>query len=283
MLAASPEACATSLLRELGITQPSEISVDDIAWMRRALVRDEDLKGAEARLVTFGNRAIISVSTAIIETGRRRFAIAHEIGHLELHRQISSLALCVVSDLDLKPLEDYARPRSEQEANSFASALLMPDFLFRPACQKAAPSFSLIEQLATDFGTTLTATALRYIAFCPERCAVVFSQDRYIRWYSATSDFGFHIPVREPLDPYSLAVDFFDGKPLPARMETVDVSTWLRGRYRSNAMIKEESRALPRYNAVLSLLWIHEEIEPDPDDWDDTETFTPDGRWRRRE
>ena len=166
MLAASPDSCATALLHELGITQPNEISVDDIAWMRGALVRDENLKGAEARLVTFSDRAIISISTAIIETGRRRFAIAHEIGHLELHRQISNLALCAVSDLDPKPPEDYSRPQNEQEANSFASALLMPDFLFRPACQKHAPSFSLIEQLATNFGTTLTATALRYVAFC---------------------------------------------------------------------------------------------------------------------
>ena len=281
MVAAGPEACATALLHQLRIAHQSEISVDDIAWMRHALVRDENLKGAEARLATFGERAIISVSTNIIESGRRRFAIAHEIGHLELHRQLSNLALCLVSDLDLKPLEDY-RPQSEQEANTFASALLMPEFLFRPECKGRAPSFSLIEQLAEDFATTLTATALRYIVFCPERCALVFSQDRRIRWYSATSDFGFHIPVRETLDPYSLAIDFFDGKSIPGRMETVDASTWLRGRYYPNAMIREESRALPRYNAVLSILWVHEEIEPDPDAWDDTETFTPDGRWRSR-
>ena len=137
----------------------------------------------------------------------------------------------------------------------------MPDFLFRPRCQKRAPSLSVIEQLAEDFRTTLTATALRYVAFCPERCAVVFSQDRCIRWYKPTADFAFHIPVHDTLDPYSLAVEFFDGKTIPDRMETVDASTWLRGRYRSNAMIKEESRSLPRYNAVLSLLWIHEEIE----------------------
>jgi Zn-dependent peptidase ImmA (M78 family) len=63
--------------------------------MRGALVRDENLNGAEARLVIFGDRAIISASTHIIEPLQRRFAIAHEIGHLELHRQISSLA-CVL-------------------------------------------------------------------------------------------------------------------------------------------------------------------------------------------
>ena len=283
MLASTPDPFATVLLQNLGITHPSEISIEDIAWMRGALVRDENLKGAEARLVTFGNRAIISVSTRINEPGRRRFAIAHEVGHLELHRQISSLALCAAGDLDFKPFEGSAYPQTEQEANSFASALLMPNFLFHPGCQKEAPSMSLIEQLAEAFGTTLTATALRYIAFCPERCAVVFSQDRCIRWYKATTGFGLHIPVHETLDPYSLAVDFFDGKSISDRMESVDASTWLRGRYRSNTMIKEQSRPLPRYNAVLSLLWIHEEIEPDPDDWDDRETFTPDGRWRRRE
>jgi hypothetical protein len=277
------EAKATAIIHELGIEAPAEICVEDIAWICGALVRDESLQGTEARLVTSGNRGVISVSRRIVEPGRRRFAIAHEIGHFELHRQASSLALCIASDIEVRPRQSAVSSENEreQEANTFASALLMPEFLFRPRCQKRIPSFALIEQLADDFKTTLTATALRYITFCPERCALVFSQDRRIRWYNATTDFGFHIPVREELDPYSLAIDFFDGKPLPDRMEMVDASTWLRGRYRSDAMIKEESRALPRYNAVLTLLWIHEEIEPDEDTWDQ-ETFTPDGKWRRR-
>jgi hypothetical protein len=43
-------------------------------------------------------------------------------------------------------------------------------------------------------------------------------------------------------------------------------------------MIKEDSRAFPNYNAVLTLLWIDQDIEGE---YEPQESFTPDGRWRR--
>jgi hypothetical protein len=50
-----------------------------------------------------------------------------------------------------------------------------------------------------------------------------------------------------------------------------------------DALIKEENRALRRYGIVVSLLWLDTSLDLDDEDWDDSDTFTPDGRYRRRD
>jgi len=281
-----PEAKAVKILRMLRINTPEDLKVKDIAWMCGGiLVRDETLEGAEARLVKEKDRSIITLRKDIREPGRRRFGIAHEIGHFELNTNKDRMNVCVEGDLQAgsERIRFEDDDDDEYDANVFAASLLMPDFLFGPLCVGENPSMRIIDALADTFRTTLTATALRYIKFSKERCAIVYSESGHIRWFQGTDDFGHWIPVRTKLNPLSLAFDFFDGKELPARMESVDASTWLEGKYVSDAMIKEESRALPYYNAVLTLLWIDKDIDIDEDDWDDSETFTPDGRYRRRD
>ena len=50
---------AEELIATLGINTPAELAVEDIAWERGALVRDELLEGSVARLVMLGRRGII--------------------------------------------------------------------------------------------------------------------------------------------------------------------------------------------------------------------------------
>jgi hypothetical protein len=269
---------AEQLIADLGITAPADLSVEDIAWERGALVRDELLEGSVARLIMFGRRGMITVSTTIREVGRRRFAIAHELGHLEMHRGTSDLNLCLESDIE--PRWRRREDDPEQEANEFASGLLMPERLFTPRCDKKTPSLSLVESLASEFITSLTATAVRYAELSREPCAVVYSQARQIKWYRASKDFGFHVRVGEEVDRYSIADDCFAGRATPGRATSVDASCWFApGRFKDDAMIKEDSRAFPNYNAVLTLLWIDQDIEREDEP---RESFSPDGRWRRK-
>jgi len=106
---------------------------------------------------------------------RRRFSIAHELGHLEMHRLQSRLALCTGEDID-----DWRGRRAsahrEQDANEFAAALLLPERFLGPLCTHKAPSLELVAELADTFEVSLTATALRYLHFCNEACAVVFEK-----------------------------------------------------------------------------------------------------------
>ena len=266
-----PSSVANRVLDEVGITKIEDLALLDlIAWERGALVQYRNLSGVEARVAVIGERAIITVSHTVEDDRRRRFSIAHELGHLEMHRTESSLALCTGEDLDNWRTRRSAANR-EQEANEFASALLLPERFFSPLCKKKEPSLELVAELADTFEVSLTATALRYLAFCNEACAVVFSRDGDIRWFQGSRDFediGVFINTSSPLDRSSYASLFFRGDHIPSVRHRVYASTWfVPGKYHPDAMIYEQSWPMTKYNAVLTLLWVADVIEDEEDIW----------------
>jgi Zn-dependent peptidase ImmA (M78 family) len=277
-----PAQLAEQVVADLSISDPADLDVQAIAWELGAFVREEPLDGAAARVARYGEKAIITVSTRLREPGQRRFAVAHELGHLVLHGKDSALCLCLESDLEMNARASRrggaAAHDREHDANRFASALLMPTRLLQPRCG-GKPCFATIESLIEAFKASLTATAIRYIDFCKELGAVVYSQNRRIKWYRPTKDFDLHVKVGDEVDAYSIADDCFSGKTVPRRPTRVDASCWLAWGYKKDATILEESRSLASYDAVLTLLHIDQDIEPE---WEPRESFTPDGRYRRR-
>lgn len=82
MIADTP---AELILKALGITDPAEIDLEAIAWDRGARIRYRPLDGCEARIVGTSDRAIITVNSRSPRR-RRRFSVAHELGHWHYHR-----------------------------------------------------------------------------------------------------------------------------------------------------------------------------------------------------
>ena len=66
---------------------------------RNVLVREGALSGSEAYLIRKGNKGIIRVRKDIPEAGRKRFAIAHELGHWEMHSEETQLKFCSEDDI----------------------------------------------------------------------------------------------------------------------------------------------------------------------------------------
>jgi Zn-dependent peptidase ImmA (M78 family) len=254
---------ADKLIKRFAITRPEGIALEDIAMTLGILVIDDHLDGAEARLLRKGEKGIIRVKADIPEIGRRRFAIAHEIGHWELHRDLSQWALCSETDV-----LGYSGSPPEIEANAFASGLLMPTSLFRPLCEKAEPDLKLIQALADDFNTTLTATALRFIEECRETCLVVFSENGCVRWWrTGNRHTDIWIEPRQTLHRESLAWSCLNDIPVPDAMQQVPAGVWVQEqRRRLKVEVYEQSMRLGRYPTILTLLWI---IEGENDDEDD--------------
>lgn len=123
---------ARAVLGELGLKHPTEIEIEAIAHARGALVRAAPTRGARANLLRMGDRGVISVDELVLE--QRRWAIAHELGHFEVHPNISYLGFCTGEDLRA----DYHGSGREPEANAFAAELLMPEALFQKAVDKVA-------------------------------------------------------------------------------------------------------------------------------------------------
>jgi Zn-dependent peptidase ImmA (M78 family) len=239
---------ANSIIQSLRIRYPSELDIKEIAMERGAYVREKDIDGAEAWLVRKGNRAIITINRRLHEPGRKRFAIAHELGHFELHHD-SQLVIC--SDEDM-----YAWNQSklqEIEANEFASCILMPETIFSRYVEKEAPNMDKVSELSGKFGTSLTATAIRFTQLSTEPCAVAISKNCILKWYKKSDSFGFHLKVGKELSSDTYAFDFFDGGELPIRQRKVMANAWIEGDIDPDGEIIEHSVALKSYDVVLSL------------------------------
>lgn len=253
---------ANRIIDDLDISPEDLFHLEEIAYQRGALVREASLSGAEARLTVVGNKAMITIPINQ-NPHRKRFSITHEIGHLELHSHKTKSFLCTNQDMN-----QWGNNAGdiEMEANEFAAALLLPERFFSELCLRDAPTFKFITELATKFDVSLTATSLRYLRFCNEPCAIVYSQDGYIRWFRRSRDFedlGLFVNIREKVDEASIASSLLKGKQI-LRPCSVPLSAWVNtDEYRKNATVKEDSRLFSEFNAVLTLLWIDEEIEDD--------------------
>jgi len=181
---------------------------------------------------------------------RRRYVIAHELGHHLLHAPTGQLSLCTDGDF-LR--YDAAAGDAEEEANWFAAALLMPEPLFKPKCEVQQPTLAVVRALATAFSTTQTATAIRFVELCPEACSVVWSERGVIKWAIRGPDFWPWIEFGRQLESYTHAADAFNGKPIPKEPQIVPARAWTN---KDGGDIYEDTEWFSSLGATLSLLWL---------------------------
>ena len=244
---------AQKILKNLRIIDTSQIAVENIASLRNAFVEYEEILGSAARLVRKKNTGIIKINSSIKEYGKIRFAIAHELGHFELHKENDDVVICTNEMF----LEWYRSRPQEPVANAFAAELLMPTDMFQPCLSSSTPSFEEIRNLTENFKTTLTATSVRYIELGSYPCALVISENSKVKWFKISEGFPYRIiSPGERLKENSCAHDFFVRGTVPINTEQVSGDTWLEDyRFGEKLILNEQAFALPSYNTVLSLLW----------------------------
>lgn len=229
--------------------------LEDLAMALGVLVKDGPLDSCVARLTRTGETGVIRVKEGLSPAGRRRFAISHELGHWRLHRQHSQVFACTSQDMVAR----YKESRVEAEANSFASALLMPEHLFRERQTDERPSFEQIERLADDFGVSLTATAVRWMEVTDDYAAAVISQNGKIRWWRGSNQFddALWITTGTNLSSLTLASKVSAEDLRAYGPEEVDLAAWTNGSddLTSDILI-EESRRLGKFGQTLSLIWL---------------------------
>lgn len=245
---------ARRLWRLYGFNEPQDLVLEDIAYANGIVVMESRLDGAEARLIRNNTNGIIRVNERIMQPGRKRFAIAHELGHWFLHSRVSQVLACTAEDMIAK----YKASPPELEANFFASELLMPSDLFRERIRSQEPSLDLIQQLAFEFAASLTATAVRYVELRDDYCAVVFSENGKIRWWRVSSSFGREawIESGSPLSRRSLARSIHDGETISQQPQEVDLDAWISTDDLDCDTILEHSMRLGQTGQIMSLLWL---------------------------
>jgi hypothetical protein len=206
------------------------------------------MKGAEGRLLRKGNNGVIHIRRGIKPEGRRRFTIAHELGHWELHAAYSQM-LCSAEDM-----RDYGRSPLEVEANCFAAELLMPYSHLAAACENHEPSMALIKSLAEDFQTTLTSTAIRFADVSKCRVVVVYYQDNVVRWsYSDPKKKLPFVLVGTTVPPFSSAT--LEPSEVAEGMGHYDKADWFPRLPWGKKDIREDTKRMKNLKSGMTLLW----------------------------
>jgi hypothetical protein len=107
-------------------------------------------------------RIWLEAAEAARSLGRRRFTIAHELGHWCLHHQETAHARraqwCRPTDVGPDVIKVKGDRRFEGEANRFAASLLMPEAHVRAEAEEARLNIPL---LARRFGVSARAMQIR--------------------------------------------------------------------------------------------------------------------------
>lgn len=240
---------AERLLWSYGVTDPSHIDLDGIANDHNADVRYRPLGGCEARLVAYGERAIISVSAVSVE-GRQRFSLAHELAHWICDRKTGSFQ-CAKEDIG--PQNAVAKS-VEAYANRYASQLILPDYLVEPWIQDKQVTLDSASTLAKDFSASLTAAAIKLVKrTMTAACLACHSQTNLV-WHqrSATFPFDFYVvqELHQETDAFRMAFGVASGM---GRAKREQANRWISGRDAYRLEVVSQSVKLPDAT-VLTLL-----------------------------
>ena len=240
------------VLADLGMTEPKDIALDDVAWDLGALVVREPLTGCDARLLGQGDRAVITVNRATRSLARQRFSIGHEIGHWMNDRAEASFR-CTQNDF----VRAWGDTSPEQRANRYAADLLLPKRMFQPRCVKRPMTFETAEDLATTFTTSLTATAIRLVEFGSYQAVLICTGPNGIRWRAQGKDVRVRLPLRDQPTSDSVAYDLLRGADAPGPTD-VSAAAWFIDHAAPYYEICEDSRKIGP-DDVLTILWWRDE------------------------
>lgn len=237
------------LLWRHGVRKPEHIDLEAIAAAQGAHVVYRKLDGCAARLVAAGDRAVISVALDDIH-GRRRFSLGHELAHWIQDTQRVSFKC---SSTDIGPQNAEAKS-IEADANSFASQLILPDYLVWPWVADRKPSLDLANAMGGDFQASLTASALKLLQRATAPTAITCHDQRRLRWSRRSQTFStdFYILNELHQDTVAFEMAFGAAKGL-SRPKRESASRWISGPGTYRMEIWSQSIKLPD-GSVLSML-----------------------------
>jgi hypothetical protein len=242
----SPEHYAKALLRTLNIQQP--VLLEELAKRIGLQIDEVNSSGFDGALLRLAGRpdGIIGVRKTIREKERKRFTIAHEIGHYVLPGHDAENPYCDADDVVAIGKE---AEKLERAANKFAAEFLLPSPAVRRIVRRLGVSFETIRFVGQQFEASLTAAAVQCVKVA-DNGVLVMSKGGIVTSFEKGQNFGGYIEMGE-LPEGSLAAQL-GGKQREKR-GTMNASVWLGSAY-EEFRITEHSISMPNYQRILTLL-----------------------------
>lgn len=246
MIAVRP---AERMLLALGIERPGQIDLEAIAWDHGAAVNYRPLDRCEAMIIGSQRRAVITVNSRAIPA-RRRFSLAHEIGHWHHHR--GRILYCGPGDIG-NPAHGPLDP--ETQADQFASDLLLPNFMFAPRVMKMKRlALASLREIADEFDVSLTAALLKLVDFDRFPIVVVCHSKLRRRWFRSAPTIPRWWFPKDDLDQESIAFEMLHGGSAEiSHARKIGAEAWFEFRGADRYEVQEQAFLLPN-DEVLALL-----------------------------
>lgn len=251
-----PALVSAEFLKRFGVDCGKRLN--EIAGELGLEVRYREAESYEGALLRVpGSRmGYVVLNSRIKEESRRRFTLAHEIGHHVLPGQQELSMPCIAGRI-----ENWQRALdpAERAANRFAAEILMPLVAIRQWVE-SEPSMEAIQSIAAACETSLSSSSVRLMTLTAYPAAVVWSQEGRARWYTPSASFVRWVR-KGRLNEATLASRWMRGEPLPKQPQAVPAAAWFFEKgLRPGARVWETAIGLPAYGAALSLLVLREPI-----------------------
>lgn len=191
-----------------------------------------DLRSVEGALLcaSSGDAWTILINRSIDNKGRRNFTAAHEAGHFLCHRLVQNSFECGPEAIDRFSTED-GEADLEEEANAFASQLLLPPNVVRRFADGAEVTFDAVAELADQMETSITAASIACVSVSSKPIGFVVVREGFVSWGRASKPAfrrGLFFKKGTPVPSASrFATDFMGAHEWfsPARVDGI----WLEG------------------------------------------------------
>lgn len=211
----NPIKLINELIYEYNLNIEEAIDIENlISKMNIRLVTTELEEGILGASKVEGLKRLIVISSRVYNEEQKRFTLAHELGHILIHRgthYFSKEEFTTISTSKQK----------EDEADRFAVELLLPSKIIRNIIRKDDINFELIKQIAQKYKTSLTCTAIRVAELTNENIILLYHKNNIIKWWHKSNGEIFFNERHEGIDLERIEQE----KDVPSR--NVELNLWL--------------------------------------------------------
>ena len=191
-----------------------------------------------------GKSSIVTKDDVSIQ--RKKFSIAHELGHFFLPEHSKFAFSCATEDMTF-----HTNKLIEKEANLFAAQLLMPKEILRRDINSDI-DIEFISKEANQFEVSLSSMAIRLTQLAYDNMAIFWINDGIIKWVIKSKDFEYYPINRGRASQYSIADQLFEERKYQTIKDKVPAEAWLSEPSIDDVI--EESIYFPSYNSVLTII-----------------------------
>jgi len=255
---------AKALLDEIGFDEITDLSMHQFVSGLGATLIEEPLSNSDGKIIRGRKRTLIKVNSEIPYEEKKRFTIAHEVGHYLLHDHLevhneNSNTLNWFNNAE----QQMQKGIQEWEANDFAAELLMPEKVFRTEVAGRGFSPILLSDLASRFKSSITSVVFRFLHLDIRPLFIAFIHNGKVRYWKKSDDLRGWVKdlIKLPPPEDSVAQEYLDANydfiyTGQDKQQQIYRSTWFKlSEYQEDSDFYEYCIPTKQYKTIISVVW----------------------------